>query len=51
MTKTIWAVLAISVIAVLTFIVAMKSLLRENREIDKKIDYSKLRSWKDDDEA
>jgi hypothetical protein len=51
MTKTIWIVLAISVIAVLTFIVAMKSLLRENREIDKKIDYSKLRSWKDDDEV
>jgi hypothetical protein len=50
MTKTIWIVLALSVIAVLTFLVAMRTLLRENREIDKKIDYSKLRPWEDDDE-
>lgn len=50
MTKTLWIVLAISVIFVLTFLVAMRSLLRDNREIDKKIDYSKLRPWQDDDD-
>lgn len=50
MTKTIWIVLALSVITVLTFMVAMRTVLRENREIDKKIDYSKLRPWEDDDE-
>lgn len=50
MTKTLWIVLAISVIVVLTFLMAMRSLLRDNREIDKKIDYSKLRPWQDDDD-
>ncbi len=50
MTKTLWIILAVSVFAVLTFVVAMRSLLRDNQEIDKKIDYSKLRPWDDDDE-
>jgi hypothetical protein len=50
MTTTLWIVLAVSVIAVFTFVVAIRSLIRENREIDKKIDYTKLRPWQDDDD-
>lgn len=50
MTQTMWIVLAVSVIAVLTFLVAMRTLLRDNREIDKKIDYSKLRPYGDDED-
>lgn len=50
MTTTLWIVVAVSVIAVLTFLVAMRALLRDSREIDKKIDYSKLRPWQDDEE-
>jgi low affinity Fe/Cu permease len=50
MTTTLWIVLAVSIIAVLTFVVAIRSLMRENREIDKKIDHSKLRPWQDDDD-
>jgi low affinity Fe/Cu permease len=50
MTKTLMIILLASTVAVLTFVVAMRSVLRENREIDKKIDYSKLRSWQDDED-
>lgn len=50
MTKTLWIVLVVSVIAVITFLAAMRALLRDNREIDKNIDYSKLRPWEDDEE-
>lgn len=50
MTNTILMLLAVSIFAVLTFIVAMRSVLRENREIDKKIDFSKLRPEQDDEE-
>lgn len=50
MTTTLWVVVAVTVVAVMAFVVAMRSLLRENREIDKKIDYSKLRPWEDDEE-
>ena len=50
MTTTLWIVVAVSVIAVLTFLVAMRALLRDNRAIDKKIDYSKLRPWEDDED-
>lgn len=50
MTIQLWIVVGISVLAVLIFLVAMRSLLRENREIDKKIDYSKFRAIDDDED-
>ena len=50
MTITLWIVLVVSVLALLTFGVAMRSLIRDSREIDKKIDYSKLRPAEDDDD-
>lgn len=50
MTKTLWIVLFAVAFFVVGFVLAMRSLLRENREIDKKIDFSKLRPWQDDEE-
>lgn len=50
MIKTWLIFFAVSGFVVLTFMVAMRSRLRENREIDKKIDYSKLRPLQDDAE-
>ena len=50
MTKMLWIVLVVSGLAVLTFVIAIRSLLRDSREIDKKIDYSKLRPMQDDDD-
>lgn len=50
MTATLWVVIGISILVITGFIVAMRSLLRENREIDSKIDYSKVKPWVDDEE-
>lgn len=50
MTTTLWVVVGVSVFVVIGFIVAMRSLLRENREIEGKIDFSKVKPWVDDEE-
>lgn len=50
MSPTIWIVIAVSIFVVLGFVLAMRALLRENREIDKKIDYSKVKPWVDDED-
>lgn len=50
MTPTLWIVLGISVLVVTGFVVAMRSLLRENRDIDSRIDYNKLKPWVDDED-
>ena len=50
MTTTLWIVLGVSVIAVVGFAAAMRSILRENRDIDKNIDYTKLKPWEDDED-
>lgn len=50
MSNTLWIVLGISIFVIVGFVVAMRSLLRENREIEKQIDYSKVRPWVDDEE-
>lgn len=50
MTTTLWIVLGVSVIVVAGFAAAMRSILRENKDIDKKIDYTKVRPWVDDED-
>jgi hypothetical protein len=50
MTTTLWIVLGISVIVVVGFAAAMRSILRENKAIDKNIDYTKVRPWVDDED-
>lgn len=50
MTTNLWIVLGISVLAVIGFVLVMRSQLRANKEIEKNIDYSKLRPWQDDEE-
>lgn len=50
MTTTLWIVVGVSAFVVIGFIVAMRSLLRENREIESKIDYTKVKPWVDDED-
>lgn len=50
MTPTLWIVTGISVLVITGFIVAMRSLLHENRDIDSKIDFSKVKPWADDED-
>lgn len=50
MTPTLWIVIGVSVLAIIGFVLMIRSQLRENREIDSKIDYSKVKPWVEDDE-
>ncbi|MET0378319.1 MAG: hypothetical protein ABW049_04930 [Spongiibacteraceae bacterium] len=50
MTPTLWIVIGVSVLAIIGFVLVIRSQLRENREIDSKIDYSKVKPWVEDDE-
>lgn len=47
MSTTLWVVLAVAIVVVV--VVAMRNLHRKSREIDKSIDYRKIRPWKDED--
>ncbi|CAN5187347.1 hypothetical protein BH24PSE2_BH24PSE2_10160 [soil metagenome] len=50
MSTTLWILVAVAVIAVAAFVSYMRRLFRESREAEKRIDRSKLRAWRDDDE-
>ena len=39
----------VAVIAVLGYLLVMRVFFRESKELDKKIDHSKMKEWKDDD--
>ena len=38
-----------AITAVLCYVVCLRVLARNSREIDKQVDYSKIRPWKDDE--
>ncbi len=42
--------LALAVVAVVGYILVMRVFFKESRELDKKIDYSKMKEWKDDED-
>ena len=39
----------VAVVAVLGYLLMMRVFFRESKELDKKIDHSKMKEWKDDD--
>ena len=49
MSSTQWIVLALAVILVLGYVLAMRVLFRQSRDLDKQIDYEKIRPWKDEE--
>jgi len=44
----VWISVAVAVVAVLGYMLVMRVFFRDSKELDKKIDYSKMRQWKDD---
>ncbi|HSB94985.1 MAG TPA: hypothetical protein VLC91_00950 [Spongiibacteraceae bacterium] len=50
MNTTICWVLGITVLLILTYVFAIRDLIRKSRAIDKKIDYSKLRPQPPDED-
>ncbi len=46
--KVIW-IIAIAAALLVGYLVVMRVFFRESKELDKKIDYSKMKEWKDED--
>lgn len=46
--KILW-IIAIAAGLLIGYLVVMRVFFRESRELDKKIDYSKMKEWKDED--
>ena len=44
-----WIALAVTVTVILGYVLCMRVLARDSREIDKQIDFSKIRPWTGDD--
>jgi low affinity Fe/Cu permease len=40
----------VAVIAVIGYLLVMRVFFRESKELDKKIDYAKMKKWEDDPE-
>ena len=39
----------VAVFAVIAYVLVMRIFFKESKELDKKIDYSKMKEWKDED--
>jgi low affinity Fe/Cu permease len=39
----------VAVVVVLGYVLVMRVFFRDSKELDKKIDYAKMKEWKDDD--
>lgn len=50
MNAILWIALGVAVTGAIFYLLVMRVLARESRETDKKIDYSKIREWKDEDD-
>jgi low affinity Fe/Cu permease len=46
---TLWIALGVAIVVVVGYLLVMRVFVRQSREVDKQIDYSKMREWKDDD--
>ena len=40
---------AVAVVAVIGYLVVMRVFFKDSKALDKKIDYSKVKKWKDED--
>jgi low affinity Fe/Cu permease len=47
--NALWIFLAVAAVIVVGYFVVMRVFFKESKELDKKIDYGKMKEWKDDD--
>lgn len=50
MSTSLWITLAIAILFGLGYVLHLRVLYKKSRELDGKIDFSKLRKWKDTEE-
>ena len=46
--RIVFISVAVAVIAVIGYLLVMRVFFRESKELDKKIDFAKMKEWKDD---
>jgi hypothetical protein len=39
----------VAIVAVVLYVLVMRIFFKESKELDRKIDYSKMKEWKDED--
>jgi hypothetical protein len=49
MSTTVATLVIIAVLAVAGYLVVMRVFFRESEQLDRKIDYAKMKEWKDED--
>ena len=49
MDRAVLVALAVGLAVVIGYLVVMRVFFRDSKDLDKKIDYSKMKEWKDED--
>ncbi len=49
MNQVVMIAVAVAVVVVVGYLLVMRVFFRDSKELDKKIDYSKMKEWKDED--
>ena len=49
MNQTVMMALAVGIAVVVGYLLVMRVFFKDSKELDKKIDYSKMKEWKDDE--
>jgi low affinity Fe/Cu permease len=50
MSTPLWIIAAVAIVVVVGYLLVMRVFFRQSREVDKQIDYSKIRPIKDEDD-
>ena len=49
MNQVVFIVVGVAVVLVVGYLLVMRVFFKESKELDKKIDHSKMKKWKDED--
>ncbi len=50
MDRAVLVALAVGLAVVIGYLVVMRVFFKDSKDLDKKIDYSKMKEWKDDED-
>jgi low affinity Fe/Cu permease len=48
--RIVFIAVGVAILAVIGYLLVMRVFFRESAELDKKIDYGKMKKWKDDED-
>ena len=48
--RIVFISVAVALVAVIGYVLVMRVFFRESNELDKKIDFSKMKKWEDDED-